>query len=237
MREFDHTELDPELLEAVAMTQIVRAPKKPLETFGATIVNYHVVSAPVYQDAIPDLPDESMIRHGIVKAERPKLVTPGYLSRTEGFGNEASEYLEYLTNKFGSDTPGLLYRYHNEPHSTDSVSGNPFDVATNIGQSLDKQKKTLETVILGVSELWDVCLMKFIYEFTNQSSRSNFSELGSKGLLDDDDGIPREARLHIESLLERARRREIDASIVHDELMRWGVFEEYQRQFFSLFRR
>ena len=237
MREFDDRDLDPELLEAVAMTQIIRAPRKPLETFGATVVNYHVVSAPVYQDAVPDQPEESLIRHGIVKAERPKLVTPGYLSRTEGFGNEASEYLDYLTNKIGADTPGLLYRYHNEPHSTDNVSGHPVDVAANIGDTLDREQKTLETVILGVSELWDVCLMKFIYEFTNQSSRSNFTELDSRGLLDDEDGIPREARLHIESLFERARRREIDASVVHDELMRWGVFQDYQQQFFALFRR
>ena len=237
MQEFGDRPLDPELFAAVAMTKVVREPTRPLETFGSTVVTYHVVSAPVYDGAFDDQPEESMIRHGVVKAERPKLVTPGYLSRTEGFGHEASEYLDYLTQKFGQDTPGLLYRYRNEPQSTDNVSGHPAQVAANISVGLDKEKKSFEAVILGVSELWDVSLMKFIYEFTNSSSRSNFSELGSKGLLEDEDGLPREVRMHIESLIEKARRRQIDVSEVHDELMRWGVFEEYQQQFFSLFRR
>ena len=237
MRDMGDSGLDPELMKVVDLTQVIRAPKSPLETFGSTVVNYHVVSAPVYEGAIPDQPNESLIRHGIVTAERPKLVTPGYLSRAEGFGNEASEYLDYLMHNYGADTPGLLYRYKNEPQSTDNVTGDPLDVARNIGDSIDRQQKNFEAVILGFGELWDVSLMKFIYEFTNHSSRSNFSELGSKGLLEDDDGLPREARMHIENLLQRARRREIDASEVHDELMRWGVFEEYQREFFSLFRR
>ena len=237
MSDFGDNELTPELMEVAAMTKIVRPPRQPLETFGSTVVNYHVVSAPVYEGAVPDQPTEALIRNGIVTAERPRLVTPGYLSKTEGFGNEASEYLDYLTETYGADTPGLLYRYKNEPHSTDNVSGHPVDVAANISETLDKQKKNLEVVILGYGELWDVSLMKFIYEFTNISSKSNFSDLNSKGLLDDDDGIPREARLHIDNLFDRARRREIDASQVHEELMRWGVFDEYQQQFFSLFRR
>lgn len=237
MQEFSEHELGPELLEAAAMTRVIRAPRRPLETFGTTVVTYHVVSAPVYDGAFDEQREESMIRHGVVRAERPKLVTPGYLSRSEGFGKEASEYLDYLMRKIGPDSPGLLYRYKNEPQSTDSVSGAPDAVAATIGEELDRERKSFEAVILGIAELWDVSLMKFIYEFTNSSSRSNFEDLDRKGLLDDDDGLPREARLHIQSLLDRAMRGEIDASDVHDELMRWGVFEEYQEQFFRLFRR
>ena len=74
--------------------------------------------------------------------------------------------------------------------------------------------------------------MKFIYEFTNESAKSNFSELNERNLLDDEGGVPRDARLRIEDLLLRANRREVDPSDVHEELIRWGLFEEYQERFF-----
>lgn len=218
------------------MTQIVRPPRQSLATFGSTVINYHVVSQPVYEGVFEDQPVESVIRHGIVKADKPKIVTPGYLYRAEGFGREAAEYLDYLINNFGPNTPGLLYKYSNEPRSTDTVSGDPPGVAARIRDDLDRDDLALHTVILGVDELWDVSLMKFIYEFTSASSEANFSELNRRGLLQDDGGVPHEARLQIDDMFVRARRGELDPSDIHDELVKWGVFDEYQRRFFDLFK-
>lgn len=229
--------LDPQVLRAISMTRVIRKPRRSLATFGSTVVNYHVVSQPVYEDIFEDQPTESVVRNGIVKADRPKIVTPGYLSRSEGFGNEASEYLDHLINRFGSDSPGILYKYSNEPGSTDTVSGEPPQVAAKIRDDLDNSDSAMHTVILGVDELWDVSLMKFIYEFTSDSSESNFSDLDDRGLFNDDGGVPREARLQIEDMFNRAARGALDPSDVHDELMRWGIFEEYQARFFNLFRR
>ena len=79
--------------------------------------------------------------------------------------------------------------------------------------------------------------MKFIYEFTNQSAKTNFDELNERSMFDDEGGVPRDARRRIDDLFQRAERREIDPSDVHEELTRWGVFEEYQERFFRLFRR
>lgn len=229
--------LDPQVERAIAMTRIIRPPRKALSTFGSTVINYHVVSQPVYEGIFDDEHKDTVIRHGLVRADRPQIVTPGYLSNSEGFGQEASEYLQYLTNRYGSDVPGLLYKYKNEPQSTDTVTGEPIQVAAKIRDEIERDDKPLHTVLLGVDELWDVSVMKFIYEFTNESARSNFSELNEHNLLDDEGGVPRDARLRIEDLLLRARRREVDPSDVHEELMRWGLFEEYQERFFRLFRR
>ena len=57
------------------------------------------------------------------------------------------------------------------------------------------------------------------------------------GLLESRGGMPEEARRRIEMMLEQARRGELDPSVVHRELERWGVFEEYEDRFLSLFRR
>ncbi len=229
--------LDPEVARAIAMTRIIRPPRRALATFGSTVINYHVVSPPVYAELMDEIPRESVVRHGVVKADRPQIVTPGYLSRTEGFGQEASEYLNYLIDRYGSESTGLLYKYKNEPESTDSVSGDPLAVAKRIQDDLEQRDSPLDVVILGIGELWDVSVMKFIYEFTDESARTNFSDLNRRGLLDDDGGVPRDARRQIEDMLRRARRGELDPSEVHAELVRWRLFEDYQRQFFDLFRR
>ena len=229
--------LDPQIERAIAMTRIIKPPGRALSTFGSTVIHYHVVSQPVYEGIFEDEHKDTVIRHGLVRADRPQIVTPGYLSNTEGFGKEASEYLDYLTNRYGADSPGLLYKYKNEPESTDTVAGEPIQVASKIRDELERDDKHLHTVLLGVDELWDVSVMKFIYEFTNQSAQTNFSELDERNLLDDDGGVPRDARLRIEDLLQRAHRREVDPSVVHEELMRWGLFDEYQERFFRLFNR
>lgn len=229
--------LDPQIERAIAMTRIIRAPLRSLSTFGSTVIHYHVVSQPVYEGIFEDEHQDTVVRYGLVRADRPQIVTPGYLSRSEGFGQEASEYLDFLSNRYGSDATGLLYKYKNEPQTTETVSGEPRQIAAKIRDEIEADDKPLHTVLLGVDELWDVSVMKFIYEFTNESARTNFDELNERSLLDDDGGLPRDARRRIEDLFQRANRREIDPSVVHEELTRWGVFEEYQERFFSLFRR
>ncbi len=229
--------LDPQLERAIAMTRVIRSPRQSLSSFGATTIAYHVVSQPVYEGIADDGDKDTVIRHGVVRAERPRIVTPGYLAKTEGFGKEASEYLDFLNNRYGPDSRGLLYRYKNEPQSTDTVSGEPKQVAQKIRDEIDRDEKPFETVLLGVDELWDVSVMKFIYEFTNESAKTNFSELDERKLFEDEGGVPRDARIRIEDLLQRAQRREIDPSIVHEELVKWDLFEEYQERFFRLFRR
>jgi hypothetical protein len=101
---------------------------------------------------------------------------------------------------------------------------------------LDKEQKLLETVVRGIDEMWDVSLMKFIYELTSSSLRSNVAEMQSHGLLQMENGAPRDARLRIEAMIEEARRGNLDPSAVHRELERWGLFEEYQDRFFGLFQ-
>jgi hypothetical protein len=172
----------------------------------------------------------------VVRAERPQVVTPFYLSHHEGFGEHAQEYLDYLTREFGPDSPGLLYRYKNEAMETSVVTGSPDEVATRLGERLDREEKALEAVVRGVDELWDVSLMKFIYELTDQSVQTNFQDLRARGLLGVEDGVPREARHRIEQLIEQARKGQVEPSTVHQELVRWGLFDEYQDRFLNLFK-
>jgi hypothetical protein len=68
------------------------------------------------------------------------------------------------------------------------------------------------------------------------SVQTNVQDLHAHGLLGVEDGLPREARNRIERLIEQAREGQVEPSTVHQELERWGLFEEYQDRFLSLFR-
>ena len=165
------------------------------------------------------------------------MVTPHYLLNTEGFGKQAREFLQRLVRAYGRDAPGLLYGYKNEPHRTEIVSGRVAEVADTIASRLDAEERRLDAVIQGVDELWDVSLMKFIFELTNGSVKSNVAELQSSGLLETHQGAPMDARRRIDRMLDQARRGNIDPAEVHREMERWDLFEEYQDRFFEVFKR
>jgi hypothetical protein len=195
------------------------------------------VTEPAYQELpVSGGSLDAVVREGTVRAERPQVVTPSYLSRHEGFGEHAQEYLDHLLREYGPDAPGLLYVYKNEAMETTIVSGDPDEVAARLVDKLDREQRPLEAVVRGVDELWDVSLLKFIYELTDQSAGRNAADLNQRGLLKMDNGVPREARQRIELLMERARTGEVDPSEVHRELERWDVFDEYQDRFLGLFK-
>ena len=234
----DEREREARLQYAIRHTRVVRPPRQSLATFGTTVVRYHLVCEPVFADLnIPAARVETVVRDGTVTAERPQVVTPSYLSRLEGFGENAREYLEQVVREHGRHAPGLLYAYRNEFSGTTIVSGGVGEVAGNIGSRLDREDRRLEAVIRGVDELWDVSLLKFIFDLTTRSARTNASELNAMGLLETREGVPQEARQRIDLMLQEARRGNMDPAAVHRELERWGLFEEYQDRFLRLFRR
>jgi len=231
-------EREGRLERAIRQTRVVRPPRQSLATFGTTVIRYHLVCEPVYAEFdAPGKPEETVVRDGTVRAERPQVVTPSYLSRLEGFGENARRYLEQVAREHGPHAPGLLYTYKNEFGGTSIVSGAPNEVAGNLGSRLDREDRRLEAVVRGVDELWDVSLLKFIFDLTSESARSNVSELQARGLLESRGGVPQDARLRIEAMFEEAGRGNLEPAALHRELDRWGLFEEYQDRFLRLFRR
>lgn len=219
---------------ALANTHVIRPPQQTLATFGATVIHYYIVTVPSYM-GLMNSGEDTVIREGNVSAEQPQVVTPYYLLHLDGFTNDARRYFEEEADFLGPSAPGLLYSYQNNSQSMNVVSGDVTSVGKRLAADLDYKGERLAAVIQGVDDLWDVSLLKFIYELTRRSLASNFDELDRKGLLEiDPSGVPRQ---HIENLFKRALTGELDVSVLKRELDRMGVFEEYQDRFFSLFRR
>lgn len=227
---------DERIMTAVKNTEIIRPPKQSLATFGSTNIHYYLVTEPVYSEMM-GIRNETVIREGKIIAEKPKIVTPYYLTHLEGFGAGAKRYLEMLITTYGGDTPGLLYSYRNEPKEMNIVSERLATVVAKLNTELDRRGDPLVSIIRAEDELWDVSLMKFIYELTRHSINSNMREMGSRGLFNMDAfGVPADARNRIEELFSQVSRG-ADPSELKAEIDRWELWGEYQDRFLTMFRR
>jgi len=228
---------DESIRQAVSNTEILRLPKQSLSTFGTTNIYYYLVTEPSYSELTQDIA-ETVVREGRVITERPRIVTPYYLSRLEGFSQDARKYFEMLIKIHGPHAPGLFYAYKNEPKETNIVADNLDSVVSKINAEIDKRGDPLASIIKGKDELWDVSLLKFIYEMTRSSLPENVLQMERRGLLDvDAGGIPVEARLRIEELFRQVSRGELEPRELKEELDRWNLFEAYEDRFFAIFRR
>jgi len=226
---------DERIREAIKHTETLRPPKQTLATFGTTNIYYYLVTEPAYADLVKNV-TETVIREGRVIAERPRVVTPYYLSRLQGFSSEARRYFDMLLRQQGANAPGLFYSYRNEPKELNIVSDSLLSVVAKLNAEIDKRGDPLTSIIKGEDDLWDVSLMKFIYEITRGSVGDNLRQLGVRGLLNvDASGVPADARIRIEELFSRVRGGQSEPRELKEELDRWELFEEYEDRFFALF--
>jgi len=222
-------ELDDRVRYALEHTELIRAPRQELATFGSSVIDYYVVT-----ELVGNI---SVVRDGKVIAERPKIVTPAYLGNVEGFSEQARRYIAMMARE-GPHESGIFYRYKNEPKGMNVVSEPIRQVINKLSSQIEEQHNPLSTIIKGVEEVWDVSLLMFIYELTNRSVRSNIAEFNRRGFLDTDaSGVPQGARDYIEELFEQVSRNLYRAPELVVELNRWGLFPEYQDRFFALFGR
>ena len=221
--------VDARIKYAIEHTKVIRFPRQSLATFGNTIIYYYVVT---------ELTENvNVVREGNVIAQRPRIVTPYYLTRLEGFSEQAYKYFQAMSAKF-PDEPGIFYRYKNEPKEMNIVSETIAKLINKLNERIEEENNPLSTIIKGIEELWDVSLMIFIYELTRKSIYDNVIDFQRRGSLDiDSTGVPKDARNFIEELFELASKDVSRAPELVTELNRWGVFEEYQDRFFALFQK
>ena len=226
---------DERIREAVRHTETLRLPKQSLATFGTTNIYYYLLTEPAYKELVENVA-ETVIREGRVVAQKPRVVTPYYLSRLQGFSTEARRYFDTLTRQHGADAPGLFYSYRNEPKELSIVSDSLRSVVAKLNAEIDKRGDPLTSIIKGEDELWDVSLLKFIYEITRSSIQDNLRQMGHRGLLNvDSSGVPADARVRIEELFRKVTAGQAEPSELKEELDRWNLFEDYEDRFFALF--
>jgi hypothetical protein len=218
---------------AVNNTEIVMLPSKHLETFGATVLNYHMVSE------LMDSVNQVRVREGRMHANRPQIITPEAYSQTllEGFGDEAQRYVDWL--KEHEKELHILqygYRLRQEAFSEHLVSDNMKNVVDRVQNEVKEKGDPFSAVLIGVDDPWDVCLIKLFWEVIQGSAKSNIHQLEQRHMFEDVGGVPRPLYNEIEAAFLAASRDSSLISVLGSKLQRHGLFEQYQDRFFALLK-
>ena len=219
---------------AVNNTEVVVMPKNHLETFGSTHLHYHMVSE------LMDTVNRIRIREGAIQSQRPQIITPDYYAQEmlDGFGNEANQYIDWL-REHAKDMRILQYGFkiQKTEFREQVVSGNVKEIIEQVKKQIADKNDSMAAVIHGVDDPWDVCLLKFMVDVIRNSAPHNFNELGRRNLLEDVNGTPRAVREDIEHGFLLASRDKSMIAPLGNKLHKFGLFEEYEDRFFSLFRK
>lgn len=164
---------------AAQKVRIVVPPSKELETFGDTIVNYHLISE------LDDFPDKIRVREGRLAAHKPLVITPREVEvEMEGFSDAAREYFNFLKDH-EDDFRILRYGYSlktdnfSEVVLTDKLEAVVERVKLDVRAKGDR----FSAVLVGVDDPWDVSLVELWRREVWRSAGKNIRELGSKGKL------------------------------------------------------
>ena len=146
---------------AVNNTEVISVPERRLETFGATMVNYHLVTE------LMDSVDKVRVREGKLKAFRPEIITPQSIEQMmlEGFGSEARDYADWL-HKHAQEMQILKYGFKVQKQEiNDYILTDPLQtVVDRVKDQVAERNDPLGAVLVGVDRPWEVCLLKLMVE-------------------------------------------------------------------------
>jgi len=219
---------------AVNNTEIVIAPRRHLETFGNTLINYTLVAE------LMDHAGRVRIREGRLQGKQPQIVTPSSYAQLvlEGFGPEAQNYAEWLREQ--EDNMKILrygYELKQEAYSEQVVGGTLEEILERVKQDVLRKNLPFQAVIKGVDDPWDVCVMQVFFLMAQRSIEPNMREIEAQRVNESRQTLPAGTREEVERAFKAAER---DASLTQSLgklLQTRGVFDKYQDRFFALMQR
>ncbi len=211
---------------AVNNTELVMKPTNRLETFGDTVVNYHLVCE------LMDSVDKVCVREGHLKALKPEIITPQSLGQMdlEDFGQDARQYADWLA-EHGGDLKILQYGFRIQKQEIKKyvVTDHLDNVMDRVKAEVGAKDDPLSAILIGVDSPWEVCLLKLMVELVQHSAQGNIQD------------IRQQAASMKNSLLENIERGFLEASRdpskinpLAEQLKQNDLWEKYEDRFFAL---
>lgn len=164
---------------AARQVRFLLEPRHRLETFGSTLVNYHLISE------LEDHPGKVRVREGRLEAHQPLVIAPHFAEvETEGLGDEAKAYLEFLREN-ENNLRILRYGYHlkSENYSEQIITDSLAAVTERVKGEVVGSNDQFAAVLQGVDDPWDVALVELWRREVERSARNNIKELDESGRL------------------------------------------------------
>ena len=224
--------MDPKLIESyLKQTEVLRAPRKTLSTFGATRIDYHLISP------VEDMSNRTRLRHGNVVSLRPKIITAqAFIERFEGFGEESGPFAQWLDAAYRDLLRSLEYNFKNQGFDTRVLSERPEIVASRINDDLEAKDDRDQAVIRCPDGAWSLALMKFTLDESARSFPVHVRDLERRGLFQSDQRDSGRRRREIEKLFEQAAQDRSALEALGKKLREYGLFEEYEDRYLSFFK-
>ena len=219
---------------AVNNTSILLAPTSELETFGVTMLNYHLVTE-LLDDA-----NKIRIREGKVKAYRPEIITPNTSLEhlLDGFGDEGRHYAEWLRE---NEKELMILRYGfgiaKQHVSEEVVTGTLVQISAQVRDQVQAENDPLAAVVIGVEQPWEVCIMKMMVDVVQRSAPSNVQSLRSRGIFSESDRDHEKLKHELERDFAAAATDFSRLDTLARKLKRLNLFDDYEDRFFGLVRR
>ena len=164
---------------AMENTRVVVPPSTAIETYGQTSFRFRLVTEPM------DEVGTVRLRQGMIHAERPRILAPQYISKLilEGFGEKARDFAGWMEEQ--KDLHFLRYGFslRKTDCSENILWESKEDLIDRLKQQLQRDDDPMDTLIEGVDEGWEVCLMKFTMDLIQRSAEGNVAEWKRRGLL------------------------------------------------------
>lgn len=223
--------MDPARFQSyLAQTRLLRVPARSLATFGATRIEYHLISP------VEDLQGKTRLREGTVTSRKPKILTPeSFTERFEGFGDETREALGFLTPGYLDLLRALEYTFKNEGFATRVLSEEPRLVAERMQADLDSRDAKDQAMIGCPDGAWSLALMKFTLEEAARSFPTHVRDLDRRGLFDPSGKELGRRRREIDGLFAAAPSDAAVRETLGRTLKDYGLFEEYEDRYLALF--
>ena len=211
---------------AVNVTRTIVEPKQTLETFGATSINYHIISE------LMDSVNQVRVRTGVIHSERPQIITPNQFAQQllEGFGERAQDYANWLTDH-GDMVQILKYglQLRKEHNSSEVLNESLESVVEKVKDSVLANDKSFDVVLIGADELWEVSLLKFARDYIERSASNNINDLHQFSL---------ESGLEQDREIEMAFQKAVNDKAYIDELASilkaYGLYDKYEDRFYAI---
>jgi len=209
---------------AVNNTEVLQLPNTVLDTFGNSIVNYHLITE------LMDSTTKVRIREGKIEAYKPQIIMPPSFDQSmlEGFGKEAAQYAHWLRDN-EAELMFLKYGFAIKKSEINDhvISEKLPNVVDRVKHELVEKDDPMSALLVGVEEPWEVCLLKLMVEVVQRSAGKHMADLRN-----DPDG----QRHEIEKAFFDAAKDKSKVDVVAAILQEHGVFDQYQDRFFSLVR-
>lgn len=158
---------------AVNNTELITTPTGHLETFGDTVVNYYLVCQQM--DSI----DKVTVREGHLKALKPAIISPHSLGQIDvgDLGEDAQDYADWLSQN-ANELRIIQYGFTLEKQELKEyvVTDHIDNVLDRVKEEVGAKEDPLSSILLGVDDPWEVCLMKLMVDLVQHSAQGNMQD-------------------------------------------------------------